>query len=80
MAVDQAAVGWRAQAATRIFLDLTAAAQEAVGLGALAVGITLLWLRQRRWEAARLLLMAGGAWVLALVVKSLIHRPRRPAC
>lgn len=79
LAADQAAVSWRSPGATTIFLDLTAAAQEAVGLGALAVGIVVLWFRHRRWDATRLLLMAGGSWIFALVVKHLINRPRPPA-
>lgn len=64
LAADQAAVRLRTPAATRVFLDLTAAAQEAVGLAALAVGIVVLLLRHRRWDAARLFVMAGarGRW------------------
>lgn len=79
LAADRAAVAWRSPAATRVFLDLTGAAQEAVGLAALVVGLAVLLLRRRRWDAARLVVMAGAAWGLALVVKHLFNRARPPA-
>lgn len=79
LAMDQAARAWRSPSATPVFLGLTDAAQEAVGLAALAVGLLILWLRRRRFDAARLLLMAGASWILALVVKYGYDRPRPPA-
>jgi undecaprenyl-diphosphatase len=79
LAIDQAARGLRSPSATPVFLGLTGAAQEAVGLIALAVGLIILWLRRRRYDAARLLLMAGASWVLAVVVKYGFDRPRPPA-
>ena len=79
VALDRAAVAWRTSGATHLFLGLTAAAQEAVGAGAVALGAAVLWLRRRRWDATRLLLMAGGAWGLALVIKHVVDRPRPPA-
>lgn len=77
--IDQAVVPFRFHLATEVFADVTRAAQEAVGLGALLLGIIVLLVRRRRWDAARLLAMAGAAWILALAVKYLIERPRPPA-
>jgi membrane-associated phospholipid phosphatase len=77
--VDEIVQPWRFPLATTAFSVLTAAASEAVGLTALAIAASLLVLRHRRWDAARLLVMAGSAWALALAVKALVHRPRPPA-
>ena len=76
---DRAVQPWRSHTANTVFLWLTDASAEAVGLGALAAGLLVLMLRRRRRDAARLLLTAGGAWVLALVLKSVVDRPRPPA-
>ena len=77
--VDQALVPLRFPAATSVFTALTDAAAEAAGLAALAAGIIVLLARRRRWDAARLALMGGAAWTLALAVKHIISRPRPPA-
>jgi membrane-associated phospholipid phosphatase len=79
LGVDQAAAGLRFGLATAVFIALTDCAQEVVGLGALAVGLLVLERRDLRWQAARLFVMAGGAWTLALVVKHVLDRPRPPA-
>lgn len=76
---DQKLAGLRFGAATSVFTGLTDAAGEAAGLAALAAGIVVLLARRRRWDAARLLLMGGAAWTLALAVKDIISRPRPPA-
>lgn len=77
--VDQHLSLLRFDAATRASLDLTLAAQEAVGLAALALAVTVLVLRNRHWDAVRLFVMAGAAWAVALVVKYFVNRPRPPA-
>lgn len=65
--------------ATAIAVGLTTAAQEVVRLAALASALLVLILRRRRWDATRLLLMAGGSWLLAVLVKHAIDRSRPPA-
>jgi undecaprenyl-diphosphatase len=77
--VDTQIAALRFPAGTAVAIGLTDAAQEAVGLGALAVTVVVLLVRRRRWDAARLLGMAGAAWALALVVKQVFDRPRPPA-
>lgn len=77
--IDQGVVPFRFHLATVAFVDVTRAAQEAVGLGVLLLGIIVLLARRRRWDAARLLAMAAAAWLLALAVKDIIGRPRPPA-
>lgn len=75
---DQSLSTVRNGTATTLATFATNAAQEAVGLVVLALGLVILWLRHRRWDAARLLGMAGAAWILALIVKRVISRPRPP--
>ncbi|MDR0359814.1 MAG: phosphatase PAP2 family protein [bacterium] len=77
--VDEILAGLRFQPATTLALDLTRAAQEAVGLAVLAAGLAVLCIRRRWWDASRLALMAGTAWMLGLAVKDLVDRPRPPA-
>jgi undecaprenyl-diphosphatase len=77
--VDQRLSLLRFDVATRASLDLALAAQEAVGLAALALAIIVLVLRHRQWDAVRLSVMAGAAWTVALVVKYFVNRPRPPA-
>lgn len=77
--VDELIRPWRTTALTGFFIALTSAASEVVGLGALVVGIAVLVVRRRRWDAVRLLAMAGSSWALALVVKDVVGRPRPPA-
>lgn len=77
--VDQALQPLRSDGATTAFLGLTNAAQEAVGLAALALGVLVLLVRRRRWDAARLFVMAGAAWTLATAAKYIFDRPRPPA-
>jgi membrane-associated phospholipid phosphatase len=77
--VDLAVRPLRFHAATTVFTGLTNAAAEAAGLAVLAAGIIVLLARRRRWDAARLFLMAGSSWALALAVKDIINRPRPPA-
>ncbi|HEX3783922.1 MAG TPA: phosphatase PAP2 family protein [Pseudonocardiaceae bacterium] len=77
--VDQHLSLFRFGAATTVSMDLTQAAQAAVGLGALAMAAIVLFLRQRRWDAVRLVAVAGSAWVVALAVKDVFNRPRPPA-
>lgn len=79
LAVDQALVSVRFGVATTISTELTRAASELAGLGLLAIGVVVLLVWRRRWDAARLAAMAGGSWVLALGVKSVFGRPRPPA-
>ncbi len=64
--------------ATSFFLALTNAASEVAGITALLLGAAVLLLRRRRWDAFRLVAMAGSAWVLAIGVKDMIGRPRPP--
>ena len=59
--------------------NVTLAAQESVGLAALAIGIAVLLGRRRRWDATVLFCMAGGSWALALVLEAVVSRPRPPA-
>lgn len=77
--VDADLVGVRSGTLTTVAEGLTTAAQEAVGLGALLVGLIVLVLWRRRFDALRLLCMAGGAWVAAMLVKDVLDRPRPPA-
>jgi undecaprenyl-diphosphatase len=77
--IDEAVQHWRFSVATGIFLGLTDAASEIVGVAALLLGVATLLMRRRRWDAVRLLAMAGSAWALAIGVKVLIARPRPPA-
>jgi undecaprenyl-diphosphatase len=65
--------------ARTVAVGLTDTAQEAVGLGALALALVVLVLTRRRWDAARLFGMAGAAWAVAFVVKTVMNRPRPPA-
>jgi hypothetical protein len=48
-------------------------------VAALVVGLVVLVVRGRRLAATRLLVTAGAAWSLALVLKSVVDRPRPPA-
>jgi len=68
LAVDQAAVGWRGPDATRIFLDLTAAAQEAVGLGTLAAWIGGATAVPGWWTLALSVTFLGGMQLFILGV------------
>lgn len=77
--IDLLAQQLRSPAGTDVFLALTNAASEIVGISALLAGLAVLLLRRRRWEAVRLLTAAGGSWVLAILVKDLVRRPRPPA-
>lgn len=77
--IDQVVQQLRFPVATSMFLALTNAASEIVGVGVLVVGVVSLVMRKRRWEALRLTAMAGAAWVLAIGVKVIIARPRPPA-
>lgn len=77
--IDELARQARFPLATGLFLALTSAASEIVGVAALVVGVVVLLFRRRRWDAFRLTAMAGSAWVLALGVKVLVGRPRPPA-
>lgn len=76
---DNSLVGARSGGLTAVAEGLTAAAQEVVGLAALLVGLIVLVLWRRRFDALRLLGMAGGAWVAAIIVKDVLDRPRPPA-
>ena len=69
----------RSSGATAVFLALTSSASEIVGIGALATGLLALLVRRRRWDAFRLAAMAGSSWVLAILVKHVVGRPRPPA-
>lgn len=77
--LDRSVATLRSPAASAVAVVLTDSAQAAVGMAALAAGVLLLWLRRRRFEAARLLGTAGAAWALVLVLKALIGRARPPA-
>lgn len=77
--VDQVLHHWQSPAATAIAVALTSAAQEIVGLAALLIALLVLVLRRRRWDATRLLLMAGSSWLLAVLVKHAIDRSRPPS-
>lgn len=79
LAVDQALHSARFALATTVSVDLTHAAQEAVGLGVLAVAVAVLFVRRRRFDAAVLVAMAGASWILALALKVVFDRPRPPA-
>ncbi|MDH2443491.1 phosphatase PAP2 family protein [Amnibacterium sp. CER49] len=77
--LDLAVRAHRFGLASGLFEALTAAASEVVGLGLLGAAALLLLVRRRRFDAVRLVLMAGAAWTLALVVKHVVARPRPPA-
>lgn len=77
--VDRVAQHLRFPVGTEVFLALTNAASEVVGVAVLLAGLVVLLLRRRRWDALRLLAAAGGSWVLAIGVKDLVGRPRPPA-
>lgn len=79
LAVDQALHSARFGFATTVSVDLTHAAQEAVGLGVLAIAVVVLFIRRRRFDAAVLFAMGGASWILALALKVLFDRPRPPA-
>lgn len=79
LGVDQRLSVLRFSSATTASMDLTLAAQEVVGLAVLGLAVVVLVLRHRRWDAVRLFVMAGTAWLVALVVKYLFNRPRPPA-
>ena len=70
-------LGW--PGATSTSIGLTNAAQEAVGLIVLGVALVLLVLQGRRFDAVRLLAMAGAAWATAFTIKHIVDRPRPPA-
>jgi undecaprenyl-diphosphatase len=65
--------------ATSASIGLTNAAQEAVGLIMLSLALVLLVLLGRRFDAVRLLAMAGAAWATAFTIKHIVDRPRPPA-
>ena len=69
----------KANALTMTAVNLTLSAQESVGLAALVIGIAVLLLRGRRWDATMLFCMAGGSWAFALILKAVVARPRPPA-
>ncbi|MDH2444172.1 phosphatase PAP2 family protein [Amnibacterium sp. CER49] len=77
--VDVRAEALRSPHGTQLALALTDAASEVVGIGVLLLAVVVLVLRRRRWDAARLVAAAGTAWVLGIVLKSLIGRTRPPA-
>ena len=77
--IDRIAKQFRFPVGTDIFLALTGAASEVVGVAVLLAGIIALISRRRRWDALRLLAAAGGSWVLAIGVKDVIGRHRPPA-
>lgn len=77
--VDELAKQMRFPPATSVFLAVTDAASEIVGICALLTGVTVLLLRRRRWDAFRLVTAAGAAWMLAIGVKVVVARPRPPA-
>lgn len=57
---------------------LTFAAQEVVGIGALIVALIILVVWRRRFDALRIVGMAGVAWVAAYAIKHLLDRARPP--
>lgn len=75
---DRGLAGLRTAALTDVAEGLTVAAQEVVGLGALVVALIVLILWRRRFDALRLLGMAGVAWVAAYAIKHLLDRGRPP--
>ncbi|SEL49558.1 phosphatase PAP2 family protein [Streptacidiphilus jiangxiensis] len=77
--IDRAVAPLRGAGATDAFRWLTDASAEAVGIAALVIGVGVLVLRGRRLAATRLLVTAGAAWSLALVLKAVVDRPRPPA-
>ncbi|MEY9874759.1 membrane-associated phospholipid phosphatase [Streptacidiphilus sp. MAP12-33] len=77
--IDRAVAPWRTAGTTDAFRWLTDASAEVVGVAALVLGIGVLVLRGRRLAATRLLVTAGAAWTLALVLKAVVDRPRPPA-
>ena len=77
--LDRTVAGIRFPIATDAALGLTASAGELVGVAVLLVGLAVLVVRRRRWDAARLAAAVGGAWALGIVMKSLIDRGRPPA-
>lgn len=66
--------GW-----TPVEKALSASASPVVGIIVLVVVVLLLMALRRRWDALRAVGVAGGAWVMAEVVKKLINEPRPPA-
>lgn len=76
---DESLVDVRSGGLTAVAEGLTGAAQEVVGLAALLIGLIVLVVWRRRFDALRLLAMAGAAWVAAIIVKPLLDRPRPPA-
>jgi membrane-associated phospholipid phosphatase len=77
--LDRIIAMFRFGLASMAALELTRAAQAKVGLGVLAVGLVVLLVRRRRFEAIQLVLIAGSAWALALGIKYVLDRPRPPA-
>lgn len=77
--IGRALQSLRSDALTSVSVFLTDAAQEAVGLAALALAIAILLARHRRWDAVTIFCMAGVSWALALVAKVAVNRPRPPA-
>lgn len=65
--------GW-----TPVEKALSGAASPVVGVIVLVVVVLLLVALRRRWDALRAVGVAGGAWVVALVVKKIISEPRPP--
>ena len=77
--LDEVAQQIRFPLATGLFVGLTDAASEIAGIAALMAGAVALIARRRRWDAVRLVAMAGAGWTIALGVKTVIARPRPPA-
>lgn len=77
--IDRQVAGLRFPLATDLALGLTAGASEVAGVALLLLGVVVLVLRRRRWDAARLTAAVGGSWVLGLAIKTLIARQRPPA-
>ena len=77
--VDKRVAEFRFPVATDLALSATASASEVIGIALLLIGVIALVIRGRRWDAARLMMAAGGAWTLGLLVKAAIERGRPPA-
>lgn len=78
LSADRSLAGLRSGTLTDVATGLTFAAQEAVGLGALVLGLIILVVWRRRFDALRIVGMAGVAWVAAYVIKHLLDRARPP--
>lgn len=75
---DRGLAGLRTGTLTDVAAALTSAAQEVVGIAALLAGLLILILWRRRFDALRIVGMAGVAWVAAYAIKHMLDRPRPP--